>query len=109
MFLKQVMMDLRLERKTATIYEDNVGAMNIAENNMASKRTKHIDVRYHHIRELIENGEVKVGHIASEKQIADIMTKNTTNAIFEKHRRTVMNKRGGSKATKAFNREDLED
>ncbi len=98
------MVVLGLEKNAVTIYEDNVGAINIAENNMASKRTKHIDVTYHHIRELIENGDVKVEHMASEKQIADIMTKNTTTAIFERHRSTVM---ANQSEEKAYNREDV--
>ncbi len=90
MSLKQVMEDLGLKRETVTIYEDNVGAINIAENNMASKRTKHIDVRYHHLRELIENEDIEVKHIRSEEQIADMMTKNETTEIFRKHRKRIM-------------------
>ncbi len=40
MFLKRILEDLGVEERTVAIYEDNVGAMNIAENNMASKKDK---------------------------------------------------------------------
>ncbi len=91
MFLKRILEDLGVEERTVAIYEDNVGAMNIAENNMASKRTKHIDVRYHHIRELVEKGEIEIRHLSTEKQPADMFTKNLPRTIFEKHKRFVMN------------------
>ncbi len=64
MFLKRILEDLGAVKGKVTIHEDNVGAMNIAENVVISKRTKHINARYrHHIQELIENGDIKVEHI----------------------------------------------
>ncbi len=64
MFLKRILEDLGVVKGKVTIHEDNVGAMNIAENVVISKSTKHINARYrHHIQELIENGDIKVEHI----------------------------------------------
>jgi hypothetical protein len=37
-----------------TVYEDNEGAVKLANNPMASNRTKHIDIKYHYIRELVD-------------------------------------------------------
>jgi hypothetical protein len=57
------------------IYEDNQAAIKIAENNMFSNRTKHIDIRYHFIRELIQNNQIKLKYCSTEDMIADALTK----------------------------------
>lgn len=57
------------------IYVDNVGAIYIANNNV-TRRTKHIDVRYHIIREHIEDGIIKLQFIRSDENLSDIFTKN---------------------------------
>ena len=54
-----------------TVYVDNVGAIYIA-NNAVSRRTKHIDIRYHVIREYIDDGIVKIVVVTSENNVADI-------------------------------------
>ena len=67
------------------IYVDNKGAIFIAENPVV-KRTKHIDTRFHIIREHIENDIVKIQFITSVENTADIFTKNTTEETHNKHR-----------------------
>ena len=64
---------------------DNKGAIFLSENPVV-KRTKHIDTRYHIIREHIENGIVTVQFISSDENISDIFTKNTSENIYEKHK-----------------------
>lgn len=60
-----------------TIYEDNRGAISLADNPIDHLKTKHIAVRYHAIREHIGNGEIRLGHLATDKMIADALTKAT--------------------------------
>ena len=48
------------------LMEDNEGAKAIAENPLSSDRNKHIDVRWHFIRKLVEKKELKVVHVESE-------------------------------------------
>ena len=67
------------------IYEDNLGAMFLAKNAQVSARTKHIDVRHHYIRELLEQKKIQLKFIRSEDNAADIMTKNTNRDLFKKH------------------------
>lgn len=47
------------------------------------KRTKHIDIRYHFIRERVENNTISVQHIRSDQQRADILTKSLPKNHFE--------------------------
>ncbi len=53
----------------------DMGAIKLAKNWISSKRSKHIEIKYHHIRELVENGEIQLRHVRTECQPADILTK----------------------------------
>ena len=67
------------------IHVDNVGAIFLANNANTGQRTRHIDVRYHYVREYIEDGIVMIRFVKSEDNDADPYTKNTPNNIYEKH------------------------
>ena len=58
-----------------TLMEDNERAKTMAENPLSSGRSKHIDVRWHFIHELVEKKELKVVQVASEWQHANIPLK----------------------------------
>ena len=57
------------------IYEDNQGCIAISKHRRADKRTKHIDIKYHYVRDQIERGEIKIEYCPTEKMVADAMTK----------------------------------
>ena len=62
-----------------TIYEDNQPAIALAKNpSTNSSRSKHIDVIYHKVRELIEDKEIRVEYLNTKKMIADLLTKPLT-------------------------------
>jgi hypothetical protein len=58
-----------------TVYEDNQGAIALAKNPEFHKRTKHIDIRYHFVREKVEDGQVCLQYCPTQDMLADIMTK----------------------------------
>ena len=58
------------------VYADNVGAIGLAQNATSGSQTKHVDTRYHYVREKIDNGKVKISFVRSEDNTADLMTKN---------------------------------
>ena len=72
--------------KPCIVYEDNQSTMKVAENATALKRSKHIDIRHHFLREHIDNGLIKLVHVATEDQLADVMTKILGRVKFEKFR-----------------------
>jgi len=75
--LRQLFSDLTLEQEAATvIFEDNQGCIAWAENPVVSKRSKHVKIKYHFTRELVEEGEILLRYIATEHQIADLLTKD---------------------------------
>lgn len=74
--LRQLVKDLGHAQDEATvIFEDNAGCIALSENPVFHKRSKHIDIRYHFIRERVANNEIKVKYIPTEDQLADLLTK----------------------------------
>lgn len=74
--LRLLMHDLGFEQKEATvIYEDNQGCIALSDNPVFHKRTKHIDIRYHFIRERVTSKEIELKYVATEHQLADLLTK----------------------------------
>lgn len=71
-FLKELGFD---ELTKVKVYCDNNGARKLAENPIFHHRTKHIDVRHHFIREVLEDGLLEVTYCATEDMAADILTK----------------------------------
>ena len=57
------------------IYEDNQGSIALAKNPEFHKRTKHIDIRYHFVREKVEDGQVVLEYCPTQDMLADLMTK----------------------------------
>ncbi|GJR69811.1 retrovirus-related pol polyprotein from transposon TNT 1-94 [Tanacetum coccineum] len=57
------------------IFYDNTSAITISNNKVLHSRTKHIDIRYHFIRDHILKGEIKLHFVPTDLQLADIFTK----------------------------------
>jgi hypothetical protein len=74
----------------STVFEDNMGAIAIAQAPKMTPRTKHIGIKYHFFRQFVSNGTVKIKHVESEKQVADIFTKGLTAQKFESLRKSLM-------------------
>ena len=66
-----------------TLYYDNLSTINISKNPIQHSRTKHIDIRHHFIRDLVEEKVIKLEHAATELQLADIFTKALDASQFE--------------------------
>jgi hypothetical protein len=71
------------------IHCDNTSAMNISKNPVQHSRTKHIDIRHHFIRDLVESREVALMFIPTENQLADILTKPLDGSRFESLRKAI--------------------
>jgi hypothetical protein len=66
---------MNVTNNSVIIHCDNQGAIKLAHNPLFYKRTKHIEIRYHFIRKVVEDGIVKIVYLSTENMIADIMTK----------------------------------
>jgi hypothetical protein len=80
--------------KTNIVYRDNTSAMKLEENGRASasKRTRHFNIKYFYITDLIERGEVKIEYCPTDDMLADYMTKPVVGTKFISFRKHIMNK-----------------
>jgi hypothetical protein len=85
--------------------EDNTGAIFTAKNQQIGARTKHIDVKHHHVKDMLQAGELELLFVKSEENFADLMTKNVREGIHSLLSGPLMN---GTMAT-AFDGCDEED
>jgi len=87
-----------------TIFEDNEGCIALSRNPVHLKRSKHIDIRYHWMREKIQSGELKLSKIDTALNTADIFTKATSNKTFIFLRDKLMSQREIAKGKGATNK-----
>jgi hypothetical protein len=81
-WMHTLMGELGYVLKPVPICGDNQGSIFIASNPVTEKRSKHIDIRYHYIREVIERKFVELFFIEGEKNPADLLTKNLGSVKF---------------------------
>ena len=75
-WLRQLLQELHAPISSVMIvYCDNVSATYMAQNPVHYRRTKHIEIDIHFVREKVALGQVRVLHVPSSHQFANIMTK----------------------------------
>jgi hypothetical protein len=76
MFLRQLLptVGLPITGPTAT-FEDNESCIALATDNMTTSKSKHIDIKYHYIRELVKQGSIRVLWCPTDDMLADSLTK----------------------------------
>jgi hypothetical protein len=63
------------ELKPTVIHRDNQSCIKLSKNLVFHDRSKHSEIKYHFIRDRVQKGVVKLQHISTDEQIADILTK----------------------------------
>eukprot|EP00794_Sanderia_malayensis_P002751 gene2751-biopygen2271 len=83
-WLRRLLNSLEIKKSNpCTLYEDNQGAIALSKNPTNHPRTKHIDVKYHFIRETITNKQIEIEYCETNKMIADVMTKGLPKGKFQ--------------------------
>lgn len=86
-WLRNLLLELHCPLQKATlVYCDNVSAIYLSGNSVQHQRTKHIEMNIHFVREKVAKGQVRVLHVPSRYQIADIFTKGLPRVLFEEFR-----------------------
>ena len=75
--------EYNVTQNVMTLFCDNLSAINISKNPIQHSRTKHIDIRHHFIRDLVEDKVITLEHVATDLQLADIFTKALDATQFE--------------------------
>ena len=82
-WLKGMVNELRIAQSCVTIHYDSQSAIHLANNQIYHERTKHIDVKLHFIRDVIESEKVKVDKVSTEENPADMFTKSLSSVKFK--------------------------
>ena len=68
------------------MYCDNISAVYMTSNPVQHQRTKHIEIDLHFIRERVAIGDIRVLHVPTSSQYADIFTKGLSSSVFTEFR-----------------------
>ena len=91
LWLRSLLSELDLEVQGPSIlYVDNQGSIEVAKHGVKSERTKHVDIKYHHITDMIQKGYVTIEWIQTGEQHADIMTKALAAPVFQGLQKKIM-------------------
>ena len=83
-WLRRILKDMSHTEKDPTpIFYDNTSAIALSKNHVFHKKRKHIDTRFHFIRELVNNGDIALQLCGSQDQLADIFTKPLGKSVFD--------------------------
>ena len=79
-FLDMTMRDFVPEQSfhPVPVHVDNTGTISLGKNTMVTKRSKHIDIRYHFTRECYQNGQIDLVYVPTASNLADLFTKPMT-------------------------------
>lgn len=75
LWMKNMLKDYGIPQGKLVIFCDNTSAINISKNPVQHTRTKHIDIRYHFIRELVDKNLLALEYVSTDHQWADLFTK----------------------------------
>jgi len=84
-WLKKLFIELDIMKvnEPVLIFEDNQSCIKISKNDSNHGRMKHVNIKYHFIREQVESGEVKIQYCKTENMKADMFTKSLAKSQFE--------------------------
>lgn len=82
LWLKQFLSELDELQNCITLFIDNQAAIKLICNPVYHQRSKHIDIKYKFVREMVERGFIDVRYIKSANQLADFLTKSLPSSKF---------------------------
>ena len=87
--MKKVLTDYEISQDIMVVYCDNSSTINISKNPVQHSKTKHIEIKYHFIKDPVERKIVYLEYIPTERQNADIFTKPLDKSKFETLRQVI--------------------
>lgn len=85
MYLQQLLKGIdEYQYGQTKVYDDNQGAIALARNPVNRQRCKHIDIKYHFIRETVNSGRISLEYCPTDNMVADLMTKPATKLQLKK-------------------------
>jgi hypothetical protein len=86
LWMMQTLRDYGYKLSKVPLLCDNESAIYMADNPVEHSRTKHIDIRYHFLRDHQQKGDIEIVYVSTHNQLADIFTKPLDDKTFSKLR-----------------------
>jgi hypothetical protein len=113
---RNILIQLGYPQDQMFMFEDNQACISIAMQESSKRKTKHVELQVHHIRDLLKSGRIVMVHITTNIQLADIFTKPLNEEVFNRHLSVILgNEPAGDlllflNSTKEYNKSvDLKD
>ena len=87
--MKKLLHDYGISQETISVFSDNTSVINLSKNLVQHSKSKHIEILYHFIRDLVEDKIKSLEFIHMNNQKADIFTKPLDGPQFESLRKTI--------------------
>ena len=85
LFFRQLMKEIDCEMSAPTVlFEDNQSCIAFSKNNTNHDRSKHIDIRAYALRDCVRDDVIKLVHVDTKNQLADMLTKHQQKSVFIK-------------------------
>jgi hypothetical protein len=86
-WLRQLLQELHFcPQRSSVVFCDNVSAVYLSTNPVQQQRTKHVEIDLHFVHDKVATGAIRVLHVPSTSQYADVFTKCLTTSIFTQFR-----------------------
>jgi Reverse transcriptase (RNA-dependent DNA polymerase) len=85
LWIQQILQELELPQEKIILFEDNTSAIAFSKNSENTKRLKHIDLKYHFLKDQVNDGNIVLRHVESREQCADLFTKSLPCVSFKLH------------------------
>ncbi|GJS40818.1 hypothetical protein Tco_0565861 [Tanacetum coccineum] len=82
LWMKPTLIDYDIRLGDVPIMCNNKGAIELSRNPVQHSRTKHIEIRHHFLHDNVQKGSISIKKVASEDNIADILTKPLKHEVF---------------------------
>jgi hypothetical protein len=88
---RQFLSDLGFPQDRTTVWEDNIPAINLAYSPQITRKARYMFVRHHFVRSLVQQKIIKISHVDTAEQAADLLTHPLKPAQFKRHRYRLFN------------------
>ena len=88
---RQLLCDLGFPQERTIVWEDNIPAINLAYSPQITRKSRYMFVRHHFVRSLVQNKVIKICHVDSKEQAADLLTHSLKPTKFKYHRNNLFN------------------
>ena len=90
---RQLLSDIGFSQERTIVWEDNIPAINLAYSPQITRKARYMFVRHHFVRSLVQQKLIKICHVDTKEQAADLLTHSLVPAQFKRHRYRLFNLR----------------